>query len=267
MTSGNHLQAHDHDSNALVNQPRYNSKDEFPRGANAGSCLHEIYEHSDFTQPLMTDNKEQNAIIKALDKWGFSQELTDIAHNLIDNSLQAPLPPLTSFSLANLHNAQRLNEMEFYLPLALLQVDALKQILLTHLPQENWQQVHEAVHKLNFEHISGYLKGYIDLIFEYQGQYFVADYKSNTLDGYDQNSLLGAMAHSHYYLQYLIYSVALHRYLAQRMAGYDYKTHFGGVYYLFIRGMSVDNEGAGVFYDLPSFELIDALDELFSPST
>ena len=264
LTAGNHLQAHDHDSNTLVNQPRYsNTENEFPRGANAGSCLHEIYEHSDFTQPLITDGKEQNAILDALEKWGFSEELTDIAHDLINNSLQAPLTPLANFSLADLNNSQRLNEMEFYLPLALLQVEALKQILLKHLPQENWQQVHDAVHKLNFEHVSGYLKGYIDLIFEYQGQYFVADYKSNTLEDYDRNGMLEAMAHAHYYLQYLIYSVALHRYLAQRITGYDYKTHFGGVYYLFIRGMSVDHEGAGVFYDLPSFELIDALDGLF----
>ena len=266
LTSGNHSQAHDHDSDALFNQASTysNAENEFPRGANAGSCLHEIYEYSDFTQPLMRPKQEQNVILNALNKWGFDEALVDTAHDLINNSLQAPLPPLSNnFSLANLSNAQRLNEMEFYLPLALLQVEELKHILYQYLPQKNWQIVRDAVNKLNFEQISGYLKGYIDLIFEYQGQYFVADYKSNTLEDYERDNMLEAIAHSHYYLQYLIYSVALHRYLTQRIAGYDYKTHFGGVYYLFIRGMSVDNQGAGVFYDLPSFELIDALDGLF----
>ncbi|MCK5917567.1 MAG: exodeoxyribonuclease V subunit beta, partial [Cocleimonas sp.] len=239
LTSGNHSQAHDHDSDDLFNQPRayHHATNEFPRGANAGSCLHEIYENSNFTQPLIADNEQQNAIHAALDKWGFSEELADIACALINNSLQAPLPPLDhGFSLANLNNSQRLNEMEFYLPLAVLQVDELKQILFKHLPSDNWQLVRNAVSKLSFEQVSGYLKGYIDLIFEYQGQYFVADYKSNTLENYDHDGMLEAMAHSHYYLQYLIYSVALHRYLAQRIINYDYQTHFGGVYYLFIRG-------------------------------
>jgi exodeoxyribonuclease V beta subunit len=267
LTSGNHSQAHDYDGDALFNQPMISSdtSDAFPRGANAGSCLHEIYENSDFTKPLMNENKEQNAILNALEKWGFSKELADTAHSLISNSLQAPLPP-NNFNLATLNNTQRLNEMEFYLPLNLLQVKELKQILFKHLSQKNWQLVRDAANKLNFEQVSGFLKGYIDLVFEYQGQYFVADYKSNTLENYHYDGMLEAMAHSHYYLQYLIYSVALHRYLTQRIANYNYETHFGGVYYLFIRGMTVDNKGAGVFYDLPDFKLINALDGLFERS-
>lgn len=281
LTSGNHSQAHDHDEDELLNQTtskvvKANNANEFPRGANAGSCLHEIYENSDFITYTAPNEQDENddsdeekqpqpqEILNALDKWGFSAKLADTAQHLIHTSLQAPLLPLSNhFSLSTLKKSQRLNEMEFFLPLALLKVENLKQLLLTHLSQDQWKVVRNAIKTLRFEQVSGYLKGFIDLVFEYQGQYFVADYKSNTLNNYATKGLLDAMAHSHYYLQYLIYSVALHRYLQQRLADYNYATHFGGVYYLFIRGMSAEEEGAGVFYDLPSIELIKALDGLF----
>jgi exodeoxyribonuclease V beta subunit len=272
LTSGNHSQVHDHDGEALLNQSasshllKASAVGEFPRGANAGSCLHEIYENSDFIAypAVEEENEPPVAIINALAQWGFSPELANTAQHLIYTSLQAPLFPLNDHvNLSGLRNSQRLNEMAFFLPLGLLKVEHLKRLLLKHLSEDKWYAVREAVKTLRFEQVSGYLKGFIDLIFEHQGQYFVADYKSNTLDDYAKVSLLGAMANSHYYLQYLIYSVALHRYLQQRIANYKYETHFGGVFYLFIRGMSVDTQGAGVFYDLPSAALIEALDGLF----
>ncbi len=269
LTAGLHLQAHDYDADNPLNPSPTSSPisdNEFPRGANAGSCLHQIYEYIDFrTFTTSIENKIPTEIITALNHWGFSSELAISAQNLISNSLQAPLLAIEeNFTLANLSNTQRLNEMEFYLPLSVLKANYLKQILLQHLSAEKWQLVRKAIKKLNFTQVSGYLKGYIDLIFEYQGKYFIADYKSNTLDNYQTDSLLEAIAHSHYYLQYLIYSVALHRYLQQSVKNYQYKTHFGGVFYLFIRGMSAENKGAGIFYDLPSYQLVTALDALFS---
>ncbi len=273
LTSGNHSQAHDHDADELLNQysspqpDSLNAVNEFPRGANAGSCLHQIYENSDFitfSELLLEDSEEQQTeIINALEHWGFALELATTAKTLINTSLQAPLLPLTNFSLSQLKNSQRLNEMEFYLPLSLLKEQDLKRILLKYLAKEKGQIISDAINELSFQQVKGYLKGYIDLIFEHQGRYYVTDYKSNTLENYEQKNLLEAIAHSHYYLQYLLYSVALHRYLKQRLKNYQYKTHFGGVYYLFIRGMSKENQGAGIFYDLPAIELIESLDHLF----
>ncbi|MCK5895461.1 MAG: exodeoxyribonuclease V subunit beta, partial [Cocleimonas sp.] len=232
LTYGQHLQSHDHDENTLFNQPlppQTNTQDSFPRGANAGSCLHDIYEHSDFSTPLPTEKNDKNAIFTALEKWGFDENLAETAHHLISNSLRAPLAPFQkTLSLAALTPAQRLNEMEFYLPLASLTVKALQHILLQHLSEPKWKSVRAAINRLSFKQISGYLKGFIDLVFEHRGQYFIADYKSNTLENYDQKTLQETMAHSHYYLQYLLYSVALHRYLQQRINNYTYSTHFGG---------------------------------------
>jgi exodeoxyribonuclease V beta subunit len=193
------------------------------------------------------------------------------------DSLQAEI--FEGFSLNKLSKEKRLDEMEFYLPLERLDVEALKQILYQHLPQD-WQTVRDAVETLKFDEVEGFLKGYIDLIFEHQGKYYIVDYKSNSLDDYAPNSLMSVMASSHYYLQYLLYSVALHRYMQKRLADYSWETHMGGAYYLFIRGMSESETASlqknrekwgrvlfnGVFNNKPSLELISALDGLFMES-
>ena len=95
------------------------------------------------------------------------------------------------------------------------------------------------------------------------------------INDYAQESLLKTMAGSHYYLQYLLYSVALHRYLQKRVAQYSWDRHFGGAYYLFIRGMNPEEKSvkiggggfntvsSGVFFHKPDRELIEAIDGLF----
>jgi len=112
------------------------------------------------------------------------------------------------------------------------------------------------------------MKGFIDLVFRYQGKYYIADYKSNhlgnELNSYRPDQLAGAMAEHRYDMQYLIYTVALHRYLEKRIINYDYSRHFGGVYYLFLRGMN-ESEGpnSGIFTCKPPGPLILALDQYF----
>ncbi len=257
LTAGVHDEAPDYDLFFVNPEPIAISQNEFPRGATAGSALHEIYENIDFTAPI----SGQAAILtNTLEKWGFEAKHENAATELIENSLQATL--IDDFCLQQLRHGQRLNEMEFYLPLRRLQIDDLRQILFQHLPQEQ-QVFRDAANTLYFEQVEGYMKGFIDLIFEHHGRYYLADYKSNTLPDYGPESLLSAMSEAHYYLQYLIYSVALHRYLKKRLPGYDYQKDFGGVFYLFIRGMSKSTDQQGVYFDKPSLALIEALDALF----
>jgi exodeoxyribonuclease V beta subunit len=109
------------------------------------------------------------------------------------------------------------------------------------------------------------MRGFIDLIFEADGRYWLVDYKSNwlgpTLDDYRADRLPPAMARDAYWLQYLIYTVVLHRLLRLRLPGYDYDTHVGGVFYLFLRGIHPERGAAsGVFHDRPSRALVEALD-------
>jgi exodeoxyribonuclease V beta subunit len=110
------------------------------------------------------------------------------------------------------------------------------------------------------------MKGFVDLIFEHEGRFYVLDYKSNhlgsTFDSYGRDRLEREMDAHHYDLQYLIYTLALHRYLSQRKPGYHYEKHFGGVYYLFLRGMQKENgRRTGVYFDRPGEYLLESLDD------
>jgi exodeoxyribonuclease V beta subunit len=120
--------------------------------------------------------------------------------------------------------------------------------------------------QLTAQSFKGFIKGFIDLIIHHKGRWYIVDYKSNTLgntyDRYARDNLFEAMSDHHYFLQYHIYLVALHRYLGLRLKDYDYDTHFGGVFYLFIRGMHPDfGSKYGVFYDRPAKQVIQDLSD------
>jgi len=88
--------------------------------------------------------------------------------------------------------------------------------------------------------LNGMLKGFIDLVFEHDGRYYVADYKSNWLGpddaAYTPAKMRAQILHSRYELQYVLYLFALHRLLKVRLPDYDYDRHVGGAVYLFLRG-------------------------------
>ena len=115
--------------------------------------------------------------------------------------------------------------------------------------------------------IDGYLRGFIDLVVEHRGRWYVIDYKSNWLGpspgDYARDAVAAAMRSSAYPLQYLLYLVALHRYLGLRLPGYDYARHVGGAFYLFVRGMApAAGMGRGVWFDRPEASLVHGLDRL-----
>ena len=158
--------------------------------------------------------------------------------------------------------------MEFTYPVRELLVQRLKTLLADQSLGLPLEFAHSAV-ALSFDLVNGYMKGFIDLTFEAQGRYYILDYKSNWLgpapQDYAPQRLLKAMAREHYYLQYLIYCLALHRYLRLRLPDYQYEEHFGGVFYLFLRGMGHETMARyGIFWDRPSDRLISALDDLMA---
>lgn len=115
------------------------------------------------------------------------------------------------------------------------------------------------------------LKGFIDLVFRHEGRYYLLDYKSNWLgesaEAYTREAMAAAMQSHRYDLQYQLYTLALHRYLRHRIAGYDYERHFGGVIYLFLRGVEADNSQQGIFTTRPDAALISQMDALFAGET
>jgi len=109
--------------------------------------------------------------------------------------------------------------------------------------------------------LEGYLNGYIDLVFEHAGRYYVLDWKSNhlgaTAGDYGREAVASAMAAHGYHLQALVYALALDHYLRRRIGDYAHATHFGGVLYLFVRGVrpawrNADRTPAGVWFDCPT---------------
>lgn len=235
----------------------------FPRGTQAGSCLHKMLEELDFTQPLA--EQREKVIQSALQRHGLATTWQEAAENLLMQVLTTPLP--VGFALQELPKQQRLDELEFYFPVKRLRLRALQDLLHRYLPAE-WTDIHAAIEKLKFNTLTGFMKGYIDLVFEHQGQYYVVDYKSNDLGSQPQDyafmSLQLAMADHHYYLQYLLYCLALHRYLRLRLPNYYWERHAGGVLYLFLRGMEPSVVGSGVFFHKPDAALIEALDQLMN---
>lgn len=107
----------------------------------------------------------------------------------------------------------------------------------------------------------GFVKGFIDLVV--RGRYYIIDYKSNFLGDtyaeYSLSAITAAMEDHHYILQYHLYVMALYRYLSLRCKDYDHDRDFGGVLYLFIRGMHPDLPGSGVFFDRPPQALIQKM--------
>ncbi|MBQ4799342.1 exodeoxyribonuclease V subunit beta [Pseudoalteromonas sp. MMG006] len=235
----------------------------FPKGAKPGSCLHEIFEQIDFTSPLEhPTNKEQNldeVVKRALEKYHISESWQSVTEQWILDSLQCPLNANSSndLSLSKLAPSDCLVEMEFNLPLSSLSAPKVNEILIKHF---GFTQS-----KLEFAHVKGLLKGFIDLIFCYQDKYYILDYKSNYLGNtpadYKSDLLEQAMSSHQYHLQYLIYTVALHRLLKQRISDYSIETHLGGVYYTFLRGMPARQ---GVYFKKLTQEQVTILDGLFS---
>jgi tetratricopeptide (TPR) repeat protein len=108
----------------------------------------------------------------------------------------------------------------------------------------------------------GYFRSCIDLIFEKDGRWYAADYKTNRLPAYDGAAIESGMLDYHYLLQSRIYCVVLHRYLQQSLVNYDPDTHFGGVLFLFVRGMPME----GAWFERPLGSTLQSLSDLFAPA-
>ena len=223
----------------------------FPRGPAAGTCLHAILEELDFTG---ASGGPEAVVERHLAQAGMDRAWQPVVSDWMENILDTDLGD--DMRLRLLRRADRRVEMGFHFPLAGLELERFNQIVREHgirpLPRDKGT-------------LRGLMKGYIDLVFRFRGRYFLADYKSNYLGGsaadYAPQRLGPVMDEHRYDLQCLIYTLALHRYLAGRIADYDYDRHFGGGLYLFLRGMHPDHDhGTGIRPLRPPAALVEALD-------
>lgn len=187
---------------AVASAPTFGSIHDFPRGTRAGSCLHALFERIDFQQraPLGP------VAAAVLEEFGYAPEWRPVLERLVADVLATPLDA-AGLRLSDLPRGARLVELEFAFPLG--------------SPADR----------------AGYMKGFIDLVFRHEGRWYIVDWKSNRLDDYGPAALAAAMREHRYDLQLRIYAAALQRALALREPTTDWEQGFGGVFYLFLRGM------------------------------
>ncbi|MFT4654134.1 MAG: exodeoxyribonuclease V beta subunit [Kangiellaceae bacterium] len=250
----------------------------FPKGANAGTFLHDVLETIDFTNPCIA------SALTALNMHTVGQHDVDeiLLSQWFANILTTPLFSALAANdvcLQDLSPVSTLKEAEFYFPIKAVDLAAMSKLINTYRQQlcEQYHLSNCPFLQLSHEMIEGAMHGYIDLIFEYNGQYYIADYKSNFLGenphDYQSKAIAQDLLLHNYDIQYLIYSVALHRYLGTYLPDYCYDLHFGGVCYLYLRGMegrepkpsttSLKESVNGVFFDQIEQGLLLDLHQMF----
>jgi exodeoxyribonuclease V beta subunit len=201
--------------------------------------------------------------IEAAGSWHGWQDWTDTLTDWLQRLLETPLSlprDLGTLPLSRLDPESCQAEMEFLFAARQVSVKTLDAAVTgAILPGAPRPALHEA-------RVNGMLKGFIDLVFCHAGRYYIMDYKSNHLgegpEAYTPRALAAAMLDHRYDLQYVLYTLALHRLLKARLTGYDYDRHMGGALYLFLRG--IEAEGRGIYADRPPRALIERLDADFS---
>lgn len=235
----------------------------FPKGAGPGTFLHELLEwctQQGFQRvvdnpPLLHEQLTRRCGTRGWSDWVEPLERWLLA--LISRPLSLDRADTERVSLADLTTLRP--ELEFWFESRNVSVRKLDQLVTAHtLNGADRPRVEET-------RFNGMLKGFIDLVFEHNGQYYVLDYKSNTLgeddSAYTDQAMGNAILDKRYDLQYVLYLLALHRLLKARLPDYDYERHIGGAVYLFLRG--VDSASGGAFTDKPPKALIEQLDALF----
>lgn len=250
----------------------------FVKGANAGTFLHEVFEKIDFTDqrlwpavidkairsyqlpmsyaseaqqqratgnkqqasqensPQIVSDDDQNEVVNSRSNDSKQPALIEWIAEILDTPLLA-----SNQSLKSIPAEQRFAELSFNMGLSEnFHAEGLNELFVHHFPDE--PDKHIVLTKHNIPHLYRYLRGEIDLVYEYAGKYYVVDYKSNylgnSLSNYNEETLSETMSKAGYWLQAAIYQVALHRFLSIRIDDYvdNEAKYLGAVEYVFLRG-------------------------------
>lgn len=237
----------------------------FPRGPQPGTFIHGLLEsaaNDGFAQ--LTDAKRcRDWLYPRCQRRGWAEWTDSLSGWLVSLLARPGLVPESQVSLAVLHPHQYQSEMEFMFSASRVDVRAIDRLVRDATLDG------ESRPALERDQLNGLFKGFIDLVFEHQGCYYVLDYKSNWLgqgaSDYSTEAMQRAVLEHRYDLQYVFYLLALHRQLRARLPDYDYDRHIGGALYWFVRG--VDAPGGGLWHTRPPRQLIETLDRLFTGQT
>ena len=227
---------------------------ELPLGAALGNVVHGLLEELPFSL-LAQGAGYEGEVVKQCRRYGVEADTKQITL-LLQAVTLSPLAPEGgegSFTLAALEEKDLLKEMPFYFHLREGSTERINALLAAS----------EVVQPIQERSLQGYLTGFVDLICRFDSQYYIMDYKTNYLGerlaDYSGEKLVAAMRDHNYGLQYWIYTLVLHRFLQNSLAAYDYEKDFGGVFYLFARGMHPGQPGTGLYFDRPQVGVLDEL--------
>lgn len=225
------------------------------RGAQTGNLLHYIFENISF----QSSQRHTQIVDEAVSRyaWKYRNTWPTFLLQMIQEVLEAPITVGNhTFTLDQVRNLHRLHELEFD-----FLVPNFNPGKLSDLSDDRIR-----IRTKSLGEIDGLMNGKMDLFFEHEERFYILDWKSNYLGAhladYEPDRLLQAMNDHNYHLQYLLYTLAACKFLRSRLgAQFDYKKHFGGVIYLFLRGIR-KSEATGIFTCLPSASQIEKLEKI-----
>ena len=241
-------------------------------GARTGTCWHDILEKLPFdaTPEIIREETLRSMRIHGLargDEKKVEEEVNTVSQ-MIRKTLSWSIvsPSGAQFQLRDVPMDRRFSEWEFDFSSAesVKTTEAIAKILNDEWKDDPAKALFlKAVEKWNRQIPKGFLMGFLDLLFEHDGYYYVVDWKSNKLGGkvanFRQEGVKTEMAKEGYFFQYLLYSAVLHRFLKETMGpAYSWERNFGGIRYYFLRGIAVEGE-APVFEDRPGENLLNRL--------
>ena len=239
---------------SLISTPVQEKKERsiftFPRGATPGTAIHKLFEleRFDFDTVHHTDLKEE--IEAVLEAHQIDKNWADVAGKMLLDVSQSKIPGL---DLSSVSRADQIREMEFHFRVMQPSAERLFGIIRGSTGKP-----------ANGSSVNNMLTGFIDLIIRQGGRFYILDYKSNHLgdtpEDYSAEKLGLEMEHAGYDLQYHLYTVALIKYLRTRIPNFRYEKHFGGVAYLFVRGMAAGSSN-GIWFHKPDEEVIQSLEK------
>ncbi|WWO98869.1 MAG: exodeoxyribonuclease V subunit beta [Candidatus Dasytiphilus stammeri] len=227
----------------------------FPTGITSSIFLHDLLKKLDFSKTIPND------LLKLLmNKYGFNLAWMPVLKDWINNILHAYIDDVENISLSKIENHHKNTQWMFNLNInPYLNTNNIYEVIKPYYTDNKY-------HCISFNKFGyNFLKGCIDLIFKWRNKYYLVDYKTIWLGknhlAYDSHYLEKIIQSHGYDLQYILYTLAFHRYLKHCLSDYNYDLNFGGAYFLFLRGINAD-KSSGIWKIRPNIKIITALDDM-----
>lgn len=262
LTEGRHSEEPDRDERPplpVAEEPAADPLEDFPPGVATGRAFHDALEQWDYTRP----ESARTLVRWALRRHGLGGGAREEAAAAVLGRVSTCAPFADVPALGEMPRTASVRELDFTLPCRAVETALLADLFEAHGGEAFPADWPKALRALERHTADGFLRGSIDWTGLHEGHVLLADWKTNRLPAYDGAHLARAMTASAYYLQGVLYCLALRRHLAAR--GYP-TTGSPQVAYLFLRGLREEDPRAGVLVFTPPEALLEALEDALLPA-